>query len=70
MRHADASVLGVVVGTLLLVTNVRTLMLELGTPGPVRFPVLLTVGAAGVGLALWVRQQRRQAAVARLPVPA
>ncbi|HLT69900.1 MAG TPA: sulfite exporter TauE/SafE family protein [Acidimicrobiales bacterium] len=70
VRHADASVLGVVVGTLLLVTNVRTLMLELGTPGPVRFPVLLTVGAAGVGLALWVRQQRRQAAVARLPVPA
>jgi uncharacterized membrane protein YfcA len=70
VRHADASVLGVVVGTLLLVTNVRTLMLELGTPGPVRWPVLLAVGAAGVALALRVRQQRRQAAVAQVPVPA
>ncbi|MFS8586359.1 MAG: sulfite exporter TauE/SafE family protein, partial [Acidimicrobiia bacterium] len=66
VRHADASVLGVVVGTLLLVTNVRTLMLELGTPGPVRWPVLLAVGAAGVALALRVRQQRRQAAVAQV----
>jgi uncharacterized protein len=56
VRHADASVLGVVVGTLLLVTNARTLMLELGTAGPTRLPVLLTIGALGGALAVHVRR--------------
>ena len=56
VRHADASVLGVVVGTLLLVTNARTLMIELGTIGPVRLPVLLAIGAAGAAVALHVRR--------------
>jgi hypothetical protein len=59
VRHADASVLGVVIGTLLLVVNARTLMLEVGAPGPVRLPVLVAVAAAGGSIALRVR--RRQA---------
>ncbi len=54
--HADASVLGVVVGTLLLVTNARTLLIEVGVPGPVRLPILLALGAAGVALAQHVRR--------------
>ena len=41
VRHADASVLGVVIGTLLLITNARVLMLEVGVPGPVRLVVIL-----------------------------
>ena len=60
VRHADASVLGVVVGTLLLVTNTRTLMLEMGVPGPVRLPVLLALGAAGVAIARHVRREHRR----------
>jgi uncharacterized membrane protein YfcA len=59
VRHADASVLGVVVGTLLLVTNARTLMLEVGTPGSVRLPVLLAIGLAGVATAAHVRRLHR-----------
>jgi len=43
VRHADASVLGVVVGTLLLITNARTLMLEVGTAGPVRMAVIVAI---------------------------
>ncbi len=62
VRHADASVLGVVVGTLLLVTNARTLLIEVGTAGPVRLPVLLAIAAAGGNLALRVRRQHRLAA--------
>jgi len=55
VRHADASVLGVVVGTLLLITNARTLMIELGTIGPVRLAVLLAIGVAGGVIARHVR---------------
>jgi hypothetical protein len=68
VRHADASVLGVVVGTLLLVTNARTIMLELGTPGPVRLPVVLAIGAAGIALARHVHRTHRRAS-AGLEVP-
>src|SRR5262245_41546156 len=57
VRHADPSVLGVVIGTLLLVTNARTLLIELGTPGPVRLPVLLALAGAGTWIALHVRRQ-------------
>jgi uncharacterized membrane protein YfcA len=57
VKRLDASVLGVVVGTLLLVTNARTLMLEAGVVGPVRLPVLVTIAVAGVTLA--VRTSRR-----------
>ena len=56
VRHADPSVLGVVVGTLLLVTNVRTLLLEVGVAGPVRLPILVAIAAAGIALALRVRR--------------
>ena len=56
VRHADASVLGVVVGALLLVTNARTLLIELGTPGAVRLPVLLVIAATGARIALHVRR--------------
>lgn len=58
VRHADPSVLGVVVGTLLLVTNVRTLLLEVGVAGPVRLPILVAIGAAGIALAVRVRHGR------------
>jgi uncharacterized membrane protein YfcA len=51
VRHIDASTLGVVVGTLLLVTNARTLMIEVGAAGPVRLPVLLAIAAAGAAVA-------------------
>jgi hypothetical protein len=56
VRHADASVLGVVVGTLLLMTNARVLLIEVGVPGPVRLPVLLAIAAAGAAIALRVRR--------------
>ncbi len=67
VRHADASVLGVVVGTLLLVTNTHTLLLELGTPGPVRLPVLLAIAGAGGAMAAHVRRVHRAASVAGSP---
>jgi hypothetical protein len=56
VRHADASVLGVVVGTLLLITNARTIMLELGTPGPVRLAVIVALAAVGASITLRVRR--------------
>ena len=56
VRHADASVLGVVVGTLLLVTNTRTLMLEVDVAGPVRLPILLAIAAVGIAVAVRVRR--------------
>jgi uncharacterized membrane protein YfcA len=51
VRHIDASTLGVVVGALLLVTNARTLMIHLGTPGPARLPMLLALAGAGAVMA-------------------
>ncbi|HEY6416490.1 MAG TPA: sulfite exporter TauE/SafE family protein, partial [Acidimicrobiales bacterium] len=73
VHHTDASALGVVVGTLLLVTNARLLMLELDVPGPMRF--LVIVGLAAAGAALSVRTSRksraaREAAAARETAPA
>lgn len=56
VRHADASVLGVVIGTLLLVLNTRTLLLEVGAPGALRLVTLLVIGAAGAGIAVHVRR--------------
>jgi uncharacterized protein len=61
VRHADASVLGVVVGTLLLMTNARVLLIEVGVPGPVRLPVLLAIAAAGAAIALRVRRRHATA---------
>jgi uncharacterized protein len=52
VHHTDASALGVVVGTLLVATNARLLMLELGAPGRVRLPVILVLAAVGAALAL------------------
>ena len=60
VRHADASVLGVVVGTLLLITNTRTLLLEVDVSGLARLPVLLAIGAAGAALAGRVRRTHRR----------
>ena len=57
VRHADASVLGVVIGTLLLITNARVLMLEVGVAGPVRLVVILAIAAAGAAVALRVRRE-------------
>lgn len=51
VKWLEPSVLGVVVGALLLVANARTLMLEAGTPGPVRLAVILGLAAAGATLA-------------------
>jgi uncharacterized membrane protein YfcA len=65
VRHADASVLGVAVGALLLVTNARTIMLELDVRGPVRLPVLLAIGAAGLAVARHVRLTHRRAGAGR-----
>ncbi len=55
VHRADPSVLGVVIGTLLLVTNARTLLIEVGVPGAARLPVLLALAAAGTWIALRVR---------------
>lgn len=68
VRHADPSVLGVVIGTLLLVTNARTLLLEVGAPGAVRLPVILALAAAGGGIAVRVRRHVRPAAQAEVEV--
>ena len=65
VRHADASVLGVVVGTLLLITNARTLMLEIGTAGPVRLAVIVAVAAVGASITLRVREHSRAHAEAK-----
>ena len=59
VHHTDASALGVVVGTLLLATNARLLMLELGTPGAVRLPVILGLAAAGAALAVRTARKSR-----------
>src|SRR5690606_4167455 len=67
VRHADASTLGVVVGTLLLVVNARTLLLAAGVAGPVRPPVLLAIAVAGGALA---RRARRPEAAGAASGPA
>src|SRR5262245_31741021 len=59
VRHADPSVLGVVVGTLLLITNARTPMLEVGAVGPVRLAVLVAIAAVGASITLRVREHSR-----------
>jgi uncharacterized protein len=64
VRHADASVLGVLVGTLLLITNTRTLLLEVGAAGPLRLAILIAIGAVGALLARHVRREHRRAAPA------
>jgi uncharacterized membrane protein YfcA len=64
VRHADASVLGVVVGTLQLVTNARTLLIEVDVPAPARLPVLVALAAAGTTPALRVRRHVRATAEA------
>jgi uncharacterized protein len=51
VRHINPSTLGVVVGALLLAINTRTLMIQVGTPGAVRLPVLLALTVAGAVLA-------------------
>ncbi|MGH9249220.1 MAG: sulfite exporter TauE/SafE family protein, partial [Acidimicrobiales bacterium] len=61
VHHSDASALGVVVGTLLLATNARLLMLELDTPGSVRFLVILGLAAAGAALARRTARESRAA---------
>ena len=74
-RHADASVLGVVVGTLLLITNARTLMLEVDTPGPVRMAVIVAIATLGASVTLRVRghtrahAERASAGVAEIFLP-
>jgi hypothetical protein len=71
VRRADPSVLGVVVGGLLLVTNTRALLIEVGVPGPARLPALLAIAAAAGALALRVAGTRRRTArVADEPVVA
>jgi uncharacterized protein len=75
VRHRDASTLGVVVGTLLLATNARLLMIELEVPGPVRLPVILGLAAVGATLAVRTARESRAAqvtprAVEPVPVPA
>jgi uncharacterized protein len=47
VRHADPSVLGVVVGTLLLVLNARVMLLETDVAGSVRLAVMVAIVAAG-----------------------
>lgn len=59
VRIADPSVLGVVIGTLLLVTNARTLLIEVGVPGPARLPVLFSIALIGGAIALRVRSHVR-----------
>ncbi|HZA79818.1 MAG TPA: sulfite exporter TauE/SafE family protein [Acidimicrobiales bacterium] len=59
VHHTDASALGVVVGSLLLATNARLLMIEIGTPGPVRLPVILGLAAGGGMLALRTARESR-----------
>lgn len=61
VHHSDGSALGVVVGTLLLGTNARLLMIELGTPGPVRFLVILALAGAGAALARRTARESRAA---------
>ncbi len=63
VRHSDASTLGVVVGTLLLATNARLLMIELEVPGPVRLPVILGLAAVGATLAVRTARESRAAQV-------
>lgn len=56
VRHADSSVLGVLVGTLLLVTNTHTLLVELGAPPAAEAVVLGATGLGGAALAVRVRR--------------
>jgi uncharacterized membrane protein YfcA len=70
VKRLDASVLGVVVGTLLVVANARTLMLEAGTVGPVRLPVLVAIAAAGISLAVRTARQVHEPAGAGAPIEA
>jgi uncharacterized protein len=65
VRHADASVLGVVVGTLLLVTNARTLLIEIGVAGAARLPVLLAIAAVGARVTVRVRRHSHAERAAR-----
>jgi uncharacterized membrane protein YfcA len=70
VRIADPSVLGVVIGTLLLVTNARTLLIEVGVPGPARLPVLFTIAVIGGAIAFRVRGHvRAEARAAEGPEP-
>jgi uncharacterized membrane protein YfcA len=58
VRHVDPSALGVVVGTLLLVVNARTLLIEAGAPGAARLPALVALIVVGALLALRTYRER------------
>jgi uncharacterized protein len=69
VRHINPSTLGVVVGALLLAINTRTLMIQVGTPGAVRLPVLLALTAAGAVLARRVSRHHPRAEQGAEPEP-
>lgn len=62
--RADPAMLGIAIGTFLLMLNTRTLLLEVGAPPAVLWPALGLLLAMGLHLAGRVR-----AAVRRAPVP-
>lgn len=74
VKRLDPSVLGVVVGTLLLATNARTMMIEAGTPGPIRLAVILALVAGGgvvtSGIARTAGLTRSESSESQSPVPA
>lgn len=73
VHRLKAQVLGAFVGTLLVVTNLRTLLLVFDVPGPVRLAALVAVGCVGTGLGVrTVLRVRRDtiAGAGAVPVPA
>jgi uncharacterized membrane protein YfcA len=64
-KRIDSAVLGVVVGTLLLVINAQALMLAANTLDPVRLAVLLGIAVGGTALALRTRRRARAEAEAQ-----
>jgi uncharacterized membrane protein YfcA len=64
VRHLDARVVGTLVGTVIITTNLRLLLLSRDVAGPVRLAVLLVATAAGLALVARVlRKVRAEPAV-------
>ena len=71
VHRLDARALGSFVGTLLVLTNLRTLMLEFGVAGPLRLLALVTVASVGatLGVRTLVRSRRTARVLGAVPAP-
>ncbi len=70
VKHLAVRVTGTLVGSLVIITNTRTLMTANDVAGPVRLVVLIAIAAAGVALVVRARRATQEEALGEPGPPA